>query len=131
VIKAAGQRNRPAAIQYFITYYNKTMLSQPMKFPGGPNEAGGQTMGQDGGRCQSCGMPLGAAGFYGTNADGSEQKEYCKFCFQNGAFVQPELTVEGMIESSTKFMSQNMGMPEDQARTISERFIPTLKRWQK
>ena len=74
-------------------------------------------------------MPLGAPGFYGTTADGSEQADYCKFCYQHGAFTQPDLTVAQMIESSVKFMTQNLKFDEVNARAMSEAVIPTLKRW--
>ena len=48
--------------------------------------------------CQSCGMPMGETEeLYGTNADGSKNEEYCKYCFENGAFTFPG-TMEEMIE---------------------------------
>ena len=38
--------------------------------------------------CQSCGMPMGNTGeFYGTNADGSKNTEYCSYCFDSGKFT--------------------------------------------
>ena len=37
--------------------------------------------------CQSCGMPIDKETPYGTNADGSENKDYCQYCFQKGAFT--------------------------------------------
>lgn len=79
-------------------------------------------------RCQSCGMPLGD-GFFGTNADGSFTKEYCKFCFQNGNFVDLTLTVEDMIKLSVKNMTDELGFDEEKAKTLAESFIPKLKRW--
>lgn len=82
-------------------------------------------------RCQSCGMPLGAAGYYGTNSDGSENPEYCKFCYQNGVFTQPDQTVEGMIKSSVDFMTENLKMPLKTSQEMSHKIIPQLKRWKK
>lgn len=79
-------------------------------------------------RCQSCGMPLGGD-FYGTNADGSFTKEYCKFCFQKGSFTDPTLTVEGMIKLSIKNMTEELGFDVGKATTLAESFIPKLKRW--
>jgi Putative zinc ribbon domain len=49
------------------------------------------------GKCQSCGMPLKAdpkGG--GTNADGTSSPEYCSYCYVNGSFVNPDMTVEQM-----------------------------------
>lgn len=82
-------------------------------------------------RCQSCGMPLGEPGGYGTNADGSENQSYCKFCFQNGSFINPDMTFPEMIESSVKFMTENLGYNEDEAHGMSNAIIPKLERWNK
>ena len=82
-------------------------------------------------RCQSCGMPLGTEGYYGTNADGSEEKTYCKFCFQFGKFTQPGMTLQDMIESSVHFMTKDLGFTEIEASRISHEIIPGLKRWKK
>ncbi len=84
-------------------------------------------------------MPLGefktpdgsAVRNFGTNGDGSENLEYCTFCFQQGAFTNPDLTMESMIDLSVEFMSQNLEYSEEKAREMSRAIIPTLKRWQK
>lgn len=35
--------------------------------------------------CQSCAMPMGGEkDLLGTNADGSNNEEYCKYCFKDG-----------------------------------------------
>ncbi len=80
--------------------------------------------------CQSCGMPLSeAAEAYGTNADGSKNEDYCKYCFENGAYTYSysmdeliEFCIQPMIES-------NPGMQVDEARAQMRIFFPTLKRW--
>ena len=74
-------------------------------------------------------MPLGTPGFYGTNADASENHEFCKMCFENGAYTQPELTVEQMVESSVHFMTNSLNFEETKARELSAGVIPHLKRW--
>lgn len=80
-------------------------------------------------RCQSCAMPLGAAGYYGTNADGSENREYCRYCWKNGRYVEPDLTLEAMIDKSIGFMTTSFGMPREKAEELSRKYIPPLKRW--
>lgn len=83
-------------------------------------------------RCQSCGMPLSAEfGNLGTNADGTTTSEYCSFCFQSGAFTNPDQTLEEMIQSSIENMTQDLQMPFEQASNLANSFIPTLRRWQK
>jgi len=82
-------------------------------------------------RCQSCGMPLEpAVENFGTNRDGRPNGAYCRFCFQQGAFVQPDLTLEGMIEASVGYMTKNMGVAREKAEEMSRAVIPGLLRWQ-
>lgn len=81
-------------------------------------------------RCQSCAMPLNE-GLYGTNKDGIPNFEYCQFCFRNGEFVDPDITQEQMIVSTTSFMVKGLKMPEVKAHEISSLLIPRLKRWSK
>ena len=81
-------------------------------------------------RCQSCGMPLGP-GFFGSDADGREVQEYCKFCYVNGVFTKPDMTMEEMIRTSVSHMMDELGMPEEKAQELAKSTIPTLKRWSK
>ena len=78
--------------------------------------------------CQSCGMPMTAEDLYGTNADGSLNDEYCKYCYEKGAFHNPGQTMEQMIDICVPFMVQQ-GMPENDARAQLNEMLPQLKRW--
>ena len=78
--------------------------------------------------CQSCAMPLNEE-LYGINADGSRSEDYCKYCFENGAFTG-EMTMEEMIEFCVPHMAgAGSGMSEDAAREMMQKFFPSLKRW--
>lgn len=79
--------------------------------------------------CQSCAMPLAKPEDFGTNANGSQNQEYCHYCFQSGKFTGPEMTMEQMIEKCAGMMKQ-MQMPETQIEQ-TKTFIPMLKRWKK
>ncbi len=84
--------------------------------------------------CQSCGMKMKHTD-YGKNADGSPNKEYCKYCFPNGQFSKDE-TMEEMIESNLNFLDEfNAGggtnFTADEARAEMMKYLPTLKRWRK
>lgn len=81
-------------------------------------------------RCQSCGMPLGD-GFFGTEKDQTETHEFCKFCYQDGAYLQPDMTVDIMIDMSTNNIVSEQGYDEVYARQIATQVIPNLKRWKK
>ncbi|MDR2834575.1 MAG: zinc ribbon domain-containing protein [Bacteroidales bacterium] len=79
--------------------------------------------------CQSCGMPL-SDDMYGTNKDGSINEEYCKYCFENGHFTNPDITMEEMINICVEYMTEDGKMTEEEARKIIKNSLPTLKRWE-
>jgi len=67
--------------------------------------------------------------FLGTDAVGAPVPDYCKFCFQNGAFTDPRLTMEEMIQRSVRYMTDTLGYKEEAAIASSNAVIPGLKRW--
>ena len=79
--------------------------------------------------CQSCGMPLKKDDDFGTDEDGSKNKEYCFHCFQGGKFLDEEITLQEKINKNVKFGVQ-MGMTEEVAKDMAENILPKLKRWQ-
>lgn len=81
--------------------------------------------------CQSCAMPMQKDEDYGTNRDGSKNTEYCHFCYQDGDFTEPDITMEQKIDKVVSIAASQMNMPEKQAREMAENIIPKLKRWQK
>lgn len=83
--------------------------------------------------CQSCGMPLTKQDDFGTNADKSINKDYCKYCFNDGKFLQ-DCTMEEMIEHCSQFIDEvNKNMPKpitkEEYKQMMRNFFPTLKRW--
>lgn len=83
-------------------------------------------------RCQSCGLPLSdALGNYGTNKDGSDNSEYCIFCFKNGAFTNPRQTMKEMITGFIQNMTKDVRVPGNKASELAHEVIPNLKRWKK
>jgi hypothetical protein len=77
--------------------------------------------------CQSCSMPLDNPDLWGTEKDGSTTNEYCKYCYQNGGFTNPDLTLEEMKEHMMKIMGKD-NLPEDILERAMNR-LPFLKRW--
>ena len=77
--------------------------------------------------CQSCGMPIDDAALRGTEIDGSKNAEYCKYCYQDGAFVNPDMTLSDMQLLVIEKMEDNK-LPEDILETAVVR-LPHLKRW--
>ena len=75
-------------------------------------------------------MPMGETDeMFGTNSDGSKNDDYCKYCFDKGAFTS-NTTMEEMINFCVPHVvSANQGMSEDDARKMMRGFFPMLKRW--
>ncbi|MCX5751802.1 MAG: zinc ribbon domain-containing protein [Candidatus Saganbacteria bacterium] len=80
--------------------------------------------------CQSCSMPMRKEEDFGTNADGSKNKEYCHFCFENGKFTDEGISMQDKIEKMVS-IAREMTIPEENARRLAENILPTLKRWKK
>jgi hypothetical protein len=83
--------------------------------------------------CQSCGMPMQQPEDFGTQADGTQNPEFCTFCYQHGAFTQA-FDMEQMIDHCLQFLgefNQIVGteFSPEEARAEMLQFFPTLKRW--
>ena len=70
-----------------------------------------------------------ADGGFGTEAGGTPAKEWCKLCYENGAFKESELTVADMMKRSMRNMTHDLKMSDEQAEVMATSVIPTLKRW--
>ncbi len=77
--------------------------------------------------CQSCAMPMSDDDF-GTEKDGSESLDYCKYCYHDGEFTR-DVTMEEMIDFCVPKTAEATGMSEEEARKMSEEVFPKLKRW--
>lgn len=85
--------------------------------------------------CQSCGMPLADPTLLGTNRDGSENEEYCIYCYKEGAFTQ-DVTMDEMIDHCLKFLEEfnkdsDNQLTKENAMAQMKQFFPLLKRWKK
>jgi len=80
--------------------------------------------------CQSCGMPMGETDeMYGTESNGSKSTDYCKYCYDNGVFLQPDVTLEETIEIISTMMVKDFGFSPEDAKKQCNEGIPNLKRW--
>ncbi len=80
-------------------------------------------------KCQSCSMPISKKEDYGTNADGSISKEFCRFCFQKGAFTEPNITLDGMVDKVAHVMIAKVAIPEEKALELARLELTCLSRW--
>ena len=84
--------------------------------------------------CQSCGMPL-TNDVLGTNADGSKNEDYCKYCYKEGKFLQ-DFTMDEMIEHCSQFVdavNEGLEKPISKEEYVGQMkmYFPHLKRWRK
>lgn len=78
--------------------------------------------------CQSCGMPLKKDPKNGgTEANGSVSLLYCSYCFADGNFTRPDITVNEM-KALVKGKMKEMGFPGFLAGFFTYN-LPRLKRW--
>ena len=77
--------------------------------------------------CQSCSMPLDGPELRGIEKDGSKNPEYCKYCYSNGVFTFPGMTLEEMRSRIIERMEKE-NIPEDIIEAAVIR-LPLLKRW--
>lgn len=78
--------------------------------------------------CQSCGMMFTAPDQHGHEADGTEVEDFCRWCYDNGAYTY-ETTMEDMIEDCAPRMAEAMDWTVDESASLLGAVLPTLKRW--
>ena len=79
--------------------------------------------------CQSCSMPLSKPEDFGTDQAGFRVNDYCTHCYANGAFTDPGISMQDMLDRSVDAMDQAGVMPAPQARALLLDVLPRLKRW--
>ena len=81
-------------------------------------------------RCQSCGIPLneadGGEDLIGKEKNGNNSP-YCRYCYQNGVFINPDATLEDMVAKGVARKPDHMS--EEEARTGLYGLLPRLARW--
>lgn len=77
--------------------------------------------------CQSCGMPLDNPKVHGTEKDGSQSNEYCRYCYLNGTFTKPGITLKEMFSNIiTQMEKMNF---DSKTIDLAVSNLPNLKRW--
>ena len=77
--------------------------------------------------CQSCSMPLDNQELLGTEKDGSKNHEYCKYCYDQGAFTNPDMTLKEMTSLVITQMEKMNINPKTIDVAVSS--LPSLNRW--
>lgn len=78
--------------------------------------------------CQCCCTPFSVPDMpYGTNADGTQNTKYCKWCYEDGRFTSDNL--DDLIEHCVPYLVQATGMSNEDAVSFMGAVMPTLERW--
>ena len=78
--------------------------------------------------CQCCGAPFDVPNMsFGTNADGTENSDYCIWCYKDGEFTGQG--IDEIIERNVPYLVQATGYSEEEAVSFMGALLPTLKRW--
>ena len=78
--------------------------------------------------CQCCGTPFSVPNMpFGTNADGSENHDYCGWCYRDGEFTDDGL--DEIIEHNVPYLMEATGYTQEEAVSFMGALLPTLKRW--
>jgi len=74
-------------------------------------------------------MPIDQVDNRGTETDGSHSDLYCKYCYQHGEFVNPQMTLDQMRNIvSTQMRKLKIS---DTVIQQSIDMLPHLRRWRK
>ena len=74
-------------------------------------------------------MPLDSDEMRGTDKDGSLSHDYCIYCYQNGAFIHPDMNLDEMRNLVKEKMNEMEFNSDLIAMTVDS--LPGLKRWSK
>lgn len=72
-------------------------------------------------------MPIGLDHVKGSEKDGSKSNNYCIYCYENGSFKDPKITLGQMI-SSVETQMEKMNLPGKLIEASVSK-IPKLSRW--
>jgi len=80
-------------------------------------------------QCQSCGMTFDEQHkqFIAKEKDGSDSI-YCTYCYRNGEFIDPDATMENMVEMAVPHVARKLGN-EEAARKYMAGVVSGLSRW--
>jgi hypothetical protein len=74
-------------------------------------------------------MPLEKPEDFGTEAGGFRVNDYCRFCFVDGGFTDPGVSMHAMAAKCASIMAEQGMMPVAEARALMADTLPRLKRW--
>ena len=77
--------------------------------------------------CQSCGTPLDRFDNLGTEKDHSKSIIYCDYCYQDGEYTHPDMTINDMKAHIRLVMQSKSSTEADMVRATNK--LRSLLRW--
>lgn len=77
--------------------------------------------------CQSCGMALTTEEAKGTEKNGLKTNDYCKYCYEDSQFKNPDLHLDDM-KNVVKTHMEKKKLPHYMIQKAIN-ILPALKRW--
>lgn len=77
--------------------------------------------------CQSCHMPLTRPEEFGSDECGYRVDDYCRHCYIGGAFTDPDVTLEQVMDRCVSIMARRNIIPEAKAGDVLHRVMPRMK----
>jgi hypothetical protein len=74
-------------------------------------------------------MPLAKPEDFGTDQAGYRVNDFCRHCYSGGAFTEPQISMQAMLDRCVEVMDKQAIMPAPQARALLTDVMPRLKRW--
>ena len=66
-----------------------------------------------------------------TEADGSSNDSYCKWCYQGGDFTAQGVDMDEFIEATAQLEADALGVSREEADSLMGTPLPHLERWSK
>lgn len=79
--------------------------------------------------CQSCTMPIDNPEDRGSEKNGTVSQEFCKYCYKDGAFTNPGLSLDEMKKKVESEMRRQRFPDSLIQKALTA--LPYLKRWNK
>ena len=77
--------------------------------------------------CQSCGMPLTTEDAKGTENNGLKTNDYCRYCYEDSNFRNPDMNLEEM-KDAVKMHMEKKKLPIYMVQKALN-ILPALQRW--
>lgn len=82
--------------------------------------------------CGSCGKPMKNQKDFGTENNGTVSDKFCDLCYQNGSWIDPDISFDEFYEKSYQgFLASDMNRIEKffLKRMYTKKFVRKLERW--